>query len=247
MFLGSSCIYPKMASQPLREEYLLTGLLEPTNEPYAIAKIAGIKLCEAYHDQYGCNFISAMPTNLYGSGDNYHKENAHVIPALLRRFHEAKIEGLPEVQMWGTGKVLREFLHVDDLAQAGFSDRSCCPLDNPIRHCPGLSLSVAGALRRRPHWTNDPPSMTSVSPVIQDDLSLTRNRHASAMSCAFPKRCNFSSVILRRRRRNSWTLNSLVPMDCIFGPFITTDGVRPLKTGKARDTLPLKSGYLGIV
>lgn len=120
LFLGSSCIYPKMAPQPMKEEYLLTGLLEPTNEPYAIAKIAGIKLCEAYWDQYGVNFISAMPTNLYGPGDNYHPENSHVIPAMIRRFHEAKLNNSPEVLIWGTGKPLREFLFVDDLADACF-------------------------------------------------------------------------------------------------------------------------------
>ena len=118
MFLGSSCIYPKMAPQPLKEEYLLTGILEPTNEPYAIAKIAGIKLCEAYRDQYGCNFISVMPTNMYGIGDNYHPENSHVLPALIRRFHEAKLAALPEVTVWGSGKPRREFMFADDLADA---------------------------------------------------------------------------------------------------------------------------------
>ncbi len=118
MFLGSSCIYPKMAPQPLKEDYLLTGPLEPTNEPYAIAKIAGIKLCEAYRDQYGCNFISVMPTNLYGYGDNYHPQNSHVLPALIRRFHEAKEKGEPEVVVWGTGTPRREFLFADDLADA---------------------------------------------------------------------------------------------------------------------------------
>lgn len=118
LFLGSSCIYPKLAPQPLKEEYLLTGLLEPTNEPYAIAKIAGIKLCEAYRDQYGDDFISAMPTNLYGPGDNYHLENSHVIPAMLRKFHEAKEEGRGYVELWGTGSPLREFMFVDDLADA---------------------------------------------------------------------------------------------------------------------------------
>ncbi|MBX2817270.1 MAG: GDP-L-fucose synthase [Saprospiraceae bacterium] len=118
LFLGSSCIYPKHASQPMTEEQLLTGSLEPTNEPYAIAKIAGIKLCEAYRDQYGRDFISAMPTNLYGPNDNYDLENSHVLPALLRKFHTAKREGLPSVQMWGSGSPLREFLHVDDLAEA---------------------------------------------------------------------------------------------------------------------------------
>jgi len=120
MFLGSSCIYPKLAPQPLKEEALLTGLLEPTNEPYAIAKIAGIKLCDAYRAQYGCNFVSVMPTNLYGPNDNYHPENSHVLPALLRKFHSAKIENLPFVTLWGTGTPRREFLHVDDLADACF-------------------------------------------------------------------------------------------------------------------------------
>lgn len=118
LFLGSSCIYPKMAPQPLKEEYLLTGLLEPTNEPYAIAKIAGIKLCDAYRAQYGCHFISVMPTNLYGPNDNYHPENSHVLPALIRKFHEAKRDGAPFVTLWGTGAPLREFLHADDLADA---------------------------------------------------------------------------------------------------------------------------------
>ena len=118
LFLGSSCIYPKMAPQPLKEEYLLSGLLEETNEPYAIAKIAGIKLCEAYRDQYGCNFISAMPTNMYGPNDNYHPENSHVLPALIRKFHEAKTENLATVTVWGDGSPLREFLYADDLADA---------------------------------------------------------------------------------------------------------------------------------
>lgn len=118
LFLGSSCIYPKMAPQPLKEEYLLTGTLEHTNEPYAIAKIAGIKLCEAYRDQFNCNFISAMPTNLYGPNDNYDLQNSHVLPALLRKFHEAKVENKPFVEVWGTGSPKREFLHVDDLADA---------------------------------------------------------------------------------------------------------------------------------
>jgi GDP-L-fucose synthase len=118
MFLGSSCIYPKEAPQPIREEYLLTGKLEPTNEPYAIAKIAGIKLCESYNRQYGTSYRTVMPTNLYGPGDNYHPQNSHVLPALIRRFHEAKLEGLPSVTIWGSGKPYREFLHVDDLAEA---------------------------------------------------------------------------------------------------------------------------------
>ncbi len=118
LFLGSSCIYPKNAPQPLKEESLLTGVLEPTNEPYAIAKIAGIKMCEAYRSQYGCNYISAMPTNLYGPNDNYDLHGSHVMPALIRKFHEAKKNGSPEVVIWGSGKPLREFMHVDDLAEA---------------------------------------------------------------------------------------------------------------------------------
>jgi GDP-L-fucose synthase len=118
LFLGSSCIYPKLAPQPLKEEYLLTGPLEETNEPYAIAKIAGIKLCDAYRHQYGCNFISAMPTNLYGPNDNYELNNSHVLPALIRKFYEAKLNNATEVVMWGTGTPKREFLHVNDLADA---------------------------------------------------------------------------------------------------------------------------------
>jgi GDP-L-fucose synthase len=118
MFLGSSCIYPRMAPQPITEDSLLTGPLEATNEPYAIAKITGIKLCEAYRQQYGCNFISVMPTNLYGIGDNYHPENSHVLPALIRRFHEARTAGKPSVTVWGTGTPKREFLFADDLADA---------------------------------------------------------------------------------------------------------------------------------
>lgn len=120
MFLGSSCIYPKMAPQPLKEEYLLTGPLEHTNEPYAVAKIAGLKMCEAYRDQYGADFISVMPTNLYGPNDNYHPENSHVLPALLRKFHEAKKNKQTSVSVWGTGNARREFLHTDDFADACF-------------------------------------------------------------------------------------------------------------------------------
>ncbi|WP_439401364.1 GDP-L-fucose synthase [Bradyrhizobium sp. DASA03068] len=118
MFLGSSCIYPKLAPQPLREDYVLSGPLEPTNEPYAIAKIAGIKMVEAYRSQYGCDFISVMPTNLYGPGDNYHPELSHVVAALMRRFHEAKLSGAQNVVVWGTGTPRREFLYVDDMADA---------------------------------------------------------------------------------------------------------------------------------
>lgn len=118
LFLGSSCIYPKFCNQPIKEEYLMTGELEPTNDAYAIAKIAGIKMCQSYNEQYGTNFISAMPTNLYGTNDNYDLENSHVLPAMIRKFHEAKIEGKPYVEIWGTGTPKREFLYVDDLADA---------------------------------------------------------------------------------------------------------------------------------
>jgi len=118
LFLGSSCIYPKLAPQPLKEEYLLSGLLETTNEPYAISKIAGLKMCEYYREQYGCNFISAMPTNLYGPNDNYDLQTSHVLPALIRKFHSAKINGDPAVSLWGTGSPKREFMYVDDLANA---------------------------------------------------------------------------------------------------------------------------------
>ena len=118
LFLGSSCIYPKMAPQPLREDYLLTGLLEETNEPYAIAKITGIKMCESYRHQYGCDFISVMPTNLYGPNDNYDLNNSHVLPAMIRKFHEAKAAGAPTVTVWGSGTPMREFLHANDLAEA---------------------------------------------------------------------------------------------------------------------------------
>lgn len=118
LFLGSSCIYPRMAPQPIKEEYLMSGTLEPTNEPYAMAKIAGIKLCESYNRQYGTDYRSVMPTNLYGPGDNYHPENSHVIPALMRRFHEARLANAPEVVIWGSGKPMREFLYVDDMAAA---------------------------------------------------------------------------------------------------------------------------------
>jgi len=118
LFLGSSCIYPRLAPQPIKEEYLLTGLLEPTNEPYAVAKIAGLKMCQSYRSQYGANFISAMPTNLYGPNDNFDSENAHVVPALIRKFHEAKVNGRPYVEIWGTGAPKREFLYVEDLADA---------------------------------------------------------------------------------------------------------------------------------
>ena len=142
LFLGSSCIYPKFAIQPLKEEYLLTGLLEATNEPYAIAKIAGIKMCDAYRNQYGCNFISAMPTNLYGPNDNYDLNSSHVLPALIRKFHEAKLAGAKEVVLWGDGSPMREFLHVDDLAEACFSLMKFYNEPGPINIGTGSDISI---------------------------------------------------------------------------------------------------------
>lgn len=144
LFLGSSCIYPKLAPQPLKEEYLLTGLLEYTNEPYAIAKIAGIKMCDAYRDQYGCNFISVMPTNLYGPNDNYDLNTSHVLPALLRKIHEAKENGEPKVIVWGTGKPLREFMHADDLADACYFLMQTYNEPGLINIGVGEDISIAG-------------------------------------------------------------------------------------------------------
>lgn len=142
LFLGSSCIYPKLAHPPLKEEYLLTGELEPTNEPYAIAKIAGIKMCDAYRNQYGCNFISAMPTNLYGPNDNYDLNSSHVLPALIRKFHEAKHASNEEVVLWGDGSPMREFLHVDDLAEACFSLMKFYNNSGPINIGTGLDITI---------------------------------------------------------------------------------------------------------
>ncbi|MEN9334226.1 MAG: GDP-fucose synthetase [Bacteroidota bacterium] len=169
LFLGSSCIYPKMAPQPLKEESLLTGTLEYTNEPYAIAKIAGIKMCEAYRDQYGCNFISAMPTNLYGPNDNYDLQNSHVLPALIRKFHEAKINGQPSVEVWGTGSPLREFLHVDDLAQAccflmqNYNDKEFvnvgCGTDLSIKELAEMIQGIVG-FQGKLIWNADKPDGT---------------------------------------------------------------------------------------
>ena len=143
MFLGSSCIYPKMAPQPLKEDYLLTGPLEYTNEPYAIAKIAGIKMCDAYRDQYGCNFISVMPTNLYGPNDNYDLNTSHVLPALLRKIHDAKETGAKEVLVWGTGTPRREFLHVDDLADACYFLMHQYNAPGPINIGVGEDISIS--------------------------------------------------------------------------------------------------------
>ena len=143
MFLGSSCIYPKMAEQPLKEDALLTGLLEETNEPYAIAKIAGIKMCDAYRAQYGCNFISVMPTNLYGFNDNYDLQNSHVLPALLRKFHEAKQQNLTQVEVWGSGKPLREFLHASDMADACVFLMQTYDDEGFVNIGSGLEISIA--------------------------------------------------------------------------------------------------------
>ncbi len=144
VFLGSSCIYPKLCPQPIKEEYLLTGPLEATNEPYAIAKIAGIKLCEAYNRQYGTHFVSVMPTNLYGENDNFHLENSHVLPALLRKFHEAKVNRLSTVTIWGTGKVFREFLHVDDMADACIFIAQKEGFDGLVNIGTGKDISIEG-------------------------------------------------------------------------------------------------------
>ena len=169
LFLGSSCIYPKMAEQPLVEDALLTGALEPTNEPYAIAKIAGIKLCEAYRDQHGANFISAMPTNLYGPDDNYDLQNSHVVPALLRKFHEAKVNGDPAVTCWGSGSPRREFLHVDDLAEAclflmrEYDDKAFVNVgtgeDLPIKELAEKIRDIVG-FRGEIDWDTDKPDGT---------------------------------------------------------------------------------------
>src|SRR5262249_50501970 len=142
LFLGSSCIYPKLCPQPIKEEYLLTGSLEETNEPYAIAKIAGIKLCETYRSQYGCNFISVMPTNLYGPNDNWDLNNAHVLPALVRKFYEAKTNNEPGVTIWGTGNPRREFLHVDDLAEACYILMKNYNESSPINIGTGRDISI---------------------------------------------------------------------------------------------------------
>lgn len=164
LFLGSSCIYPKNASQPMAEDALLTGLLEPTNEPYAIAKIAGIKLCESYNRQHGTDYRSVMPTNLYGEGDNFHPENSHVLPALIRRFHEAAKEGLDEVVIWGTGTPRREFLHVDDMAEA--------------------SLFVLG-LDRETYAANTEPMQSQINVGSGEDISILDLARLVANSTGF--------------------------------------------------------------
>jgi len=169
LFLGSSCIYPKLAPQPLHEDSLLTGTLEPTNEPYAIAKIAGIKMCEAYRSQYGCDFISVMPTNLYGPNDNYDLNKSHVLPAMIRKFHEAKEENKPVVELWGTGSPLREFLHADDLADAcyflmqNYSEPGFLNVgvgsDVTIKELAELIQETVG-YKGNVHWNTDKPDGT---------------------------------------------------------------------------------------
>jgi GDP-L-fucose synthase len=168
-FLGSSCIYPQMATQPIKEEYLLTGTLEPTNEPYAIAKIAGIKMCEAYRAQYGCDFISVMPTNLYGPNDNYDLEKSHVLPAMIRKFHEAKLNHKDTVELWGTGSPMREFLHADDLAEAcvylmeTYSEADLVNIgtgeDVTIKELARLVQKTVG-FEGKIHWNTDKPDGT---------------------------------------------------------------------------------------
>lgn len=169
MFLGSSCIYPKLAPQPLHEDSLLTGILESTNEPYAIAKIAGIKMCEAYRSQYGCDFISVMPTNLYGPNDNYDLNKSHVLPAMIRKFHEAKEESKPFVELWGTGSPLREFLHANDLADAcyflmqNYSEPGFLNIgvgsDVTIKHLAEIIQGIVG-YKGEVHWNSDKPDGT---------------------------------------------------------------------------------------
>ena len=172
LFLGSSCIYPKLAPQPMRESELLTGTLEPTNEPYAIAKIAGIKLCESYNRQYGTHYRSVMPTNLYGPNDNFHSENSHVVPALIRRFHEAKISGAPEVTVWGSGHAFREFLHVDDMA------RACV-------HVMGLPDAVYAA--------HTDPMLSHINVGAGVDVSIAKLAHAIRRVVGFQGRIEFDT------------------------------------------------------
>ncbi len=190
-FLGSSCIYPQMATQPIKEEYLLTGTLEPTNEPYAIAKIAGIKMCEAYRAQYGCDFISVMPTNLYGPNDNYDLEKSHVLPAMIRKFHEAKINQKDTVELWGTGSPMREFLHADDLAEAcvylmqTYSEADLVNIgtgeDVTIKTLAELVQKTVG-FEGKIHWNTDKPDGT---PRKLMDVSKLHNlgwKHKIALS-----------------------------------------------------------------
>jgi len=191
LFLGSSCIYPRMASQPMTESALLTGALEPTNEPYAVAKIAGIKLCESYNRQYGRDYRSVMPTNLYGPGDNYHPENSHVIPALIRRFHEAKVAGAPEVAIWGTGTPKREFLYVDDMASASV-----------------FVMNLANTL----YQTHTQPMQSHINVGFGSDITIDELAHAVGKAVGYPGQITFDATKpdgAPRKWMDSTRLNSL--------------------------------------
>lgn len=191
LFLGSSCIYPRMASQPMTESALLTGALEPTNEPYAVAKIAGIKLCESYNRQYGRDYRSVMPTNLYGPGDNYHPENSHVIPALIRRFHEAKVAGTPEVAIWGTGTPKREFLYVDDMASASV-----------------FVMNLADTL----YQTHTQPMQSHINVGFGSDITIYELAHAVGKAVGYPGHITFDATKpdgAPRKWMDSTRLNSL--------------------------------------
>jgi GDP-L-fucose synthase len=191
LFLGSSCIYPRMASQPMTESALLTGVLEPTNEPYAVAKIAGIKLCESYNRQYGRDYRSVMPTNLYGPGDNYHPENSHVIPALIRRFHEAKVAGAPEVAIWGTGTPKREFLYVDDMASASV-----------------FVMNLADKL----YQTHTQPMQSHINVGFGSDITIYELAHAVSKAVGYPGHITFDATKpdgAPRKWMDSTRLNSL--------------------------------------
>jgi GDP-L-fucose synthase len=191
LFLGSSCIYPRMASQPMTESALLTGGLEPTNEPYAVAKIAGIKMCESYNRQYGRDYRSVMPTNLYGPGDNYHPENSHVIPALIRRFHEAKVTGAPEVAIWGTGTPKREFLYVDDMASASV-----------------FVMNLADNL----YQTHTQPMQSHINVGFGSDITIYELAHTVGQAVGYPGRITFDATKpdgAPRKWMDSTRLNSL--------------------------------------
>jgi GDP-L-fucose synthase len=191
LFLGSSCIYPRMASQPMTESALLTGGLEPTNEPYAVAKIAGIKMCESYNRQYGRDYRSVMPTNLYGPGDNYHPENSHVIPALIRRFHEAKLTGAPEVAIWGTGTPKREFLYVDDMASASV-----------------FVMNLADNL----YQTHTQPMQSHINVGFGSDITIYELAHTVGQAVGYPGRITFDATKpdgAPRKWMDSTRLNSL--------------------------------------
>ncbi len=184
LFLGSSCIYPRLAPQPMAESALLTGVLEPTNEPYAVAKIAGIKLCESYNRQYGRDYRSVMPTNLYGPGDNYHPENSHVIPALLRRFHEAKVAGVPEVTIWGTGTPRREFLYVDDMAAA--------------------SVFVMN-LALQDYQAQVQPQLSHINVGYGSDVTIAELAHTIAQVVGYAGHIALTAVSRMGHRANLWT------------------------------------------